>query len=242
MAADNDPSHLRVGCECGQWLPVEPTQAGSAVVCSSCRLRVEVPLLDEFREQPDLLSAPTLERRVRRLVARGELPPLGGCARCAAGAADVTPINVVCERYTSRSGGGERFILIPFFSLFVWAWWYEEEWVEIYGRDTDVPAPLCLCGPCREHFRGRSGRVYLAAAITGVVAGWLVGYASVAAGVGVGVAGVLGAVVWRRLSRRARRRELLGLLCRVPAYRQVLADYPDAVAVLPSESAIKPNE
>src|SRR5688500_9241120 len=106
MPPEDITGPLSVCCECGQWRPVEPRQADSAISCK-CGRRVVVPSLDEFRERPDLLSATTVERRVPRLIAAGELPPPGGCARCGAvSETAVTPIRLECERYTARAGGG----------------------------------------------------------------------------------------------------------------------------------------
>lgn len=226
---------LTVGCECGRWIGVVPGQAGNAVSCG-CGRRVVVPLLDEFRERPDLLSATTIERRIDRLLVAGELPPTGECARCGeVGAEDVVRIRLDCERYTARSGGGERFLVLPLVSLLVWVWWREEEWVEIRGRDTDVAAPLCLCTLCRRYFRGRPGWAYSGLAGLAVAAGFLAGLADVVCGIGVGMAGVFGVALWRGLGKRSRQREVKRLLSRVPAYRQVLARYPRAAAVLPPE-------
>lgn len=56
---------LRVCCECNEWVPVAEGDAGSAVKCV-CGRRVEVPLLEEFHERPDLISATTLEARILR--------------------------------------------------------------------------------------------------------------------------------------------------------------------------------
>jgi hypothetical protein len=223
---------LTVGCECGEWVGVEPYQAGTAVFCG-CRRRVVVPLLDEFRERPDLVSASTIERRVIRLVAEGELPLTGTCARCGAAEDGITRVILVCERYTARSGGGERFLIVPFITGVFWMSWREEEWTEIRGRDTDVIAPVCLCGLCLRHLRGRPGRAYLLPAAAAVGAGVLVGLANPVVGIVVGWAGLVGVALWRRASRRGRQRELKQVLGRVPAYRQVLTRYRHAVAVLP---------
>jgi hypothetical protein len=230
---------LRVCCECGRWLSVEPMQAGSALTCT-CGRRVVVPNLEEFQERSDLLSAMTIERRIPRLIAAGELPPSDGCARCGlARTADFTPIRLECERYTARSGGGQRLLIVPLFSALLWVWWREEEWVEIHGRDTDVFAPLCLCDQCRRHLRGRAGDIYWLTGALAIAVGMLVGIANIVAGIGVAAVGVLGVLLWRWIARRTRQRELKQLLRRVPVYRQVLADYPDTIVVVAPESAVR---
>ena len=51
---------LGVYCECGEYLPVEKEDAGRTLKCF-CSSRVVVPLREEFRHRPRLLSAPTLD-------------------------------------------------------------------------------------------------------------------------------------------------------------------------------------
>jgi hypothetical protein len=80
-----------VYCECGQCLPVVARDVGAAIHCP-CGRRVVVPLLEEFRDHPVLLSAPTVERRVRRLVAEGVLPSTDACLRC--GDAAAKPVGI----------------------------------------------------------------------------------------------------------------------------------------------------
>src|SRR5262249_47210618 len=139
------PMGLGVICECGQTLPIEERQAGTATQCD-CGRRVVIPLADEFREKPVVPSATTIERRVERLIAAGSLPLPGPCCACGQGGSEeVVPATIECERYTTRVSGGQRFLLLlPLlvFGVFAWVWWREEERLEIYGRDTDVPSPL----------------------------------------------------------------------------------------------------
>src|SRR5437660_1576113 len=99
---------LGVCCECGQCLPVEESDAGSSLTCS-CGRTVVVPLLEEFQVRPVLLSAASLQRRVQRLVAEGELPIVSACARCGdVRTAQVVRVDLVCEKFWTRSSGGPR--------------------------------------------------------------------------------------------------------------------------------------
>ena len=225
-----DPGTLRVCCECGQWLPVKAREAGGKVTCP-CGRPIVVPLLEEFRSSPNLLSAATIERRIRRLIAKRELPITGSCAKCGfATAVEAVPMNVECERYTARAYGGEGFLYIPFLPLL---WWREEERVEIHGRDTDVAAPVCLCVPCQESFHGWPRSSYLGFAACVFTLGVVVGFFSLAAGIAVEVAGLIGFVFWKRVAYRNRQRALKHLLYKVPVYGQLLSSYPDAVVVMP---------
>jgi hypothetical protein len=228
---------LGVYCECGRCLPVAEDDVGSSLTCP-CGRRVIVPLLDEFRDRPFLLSAASLERRVQRMIAEGELPSTDGCIRCGEGrAAQEVNVTLECERYTARAHGGQRFLIFP--SLWVgwlWvAWWREEEWVEIRGRDTDVPTPICLCAECRRQFRGPARPVSLLLAALLLAVSGLVGYFDVMAGVGLGAVGLVLLGWQRRRASNRRQRALKGLLRKVPVYRQVLENYPQAVVLVPQE-------
>jgi hypothetical protein len=223
---------LGVYCECGQCLPVTENDAGSALSCS-CGRRVVVPLLEEFHEQPFLLSAATVERRVHRLIAEGVLPSTHACLRCGNGAAQPVAIELLCERYTARVSGGQRFLIIPLLWVFVWATWREPERLEIRGRDTDVPTPVGLCVQCRQELRipATFWHVLLTALL--LAASGLVGYFKLMAGIGLAVVGLGPVVVTRRLVLRRWQSMLKGLLRKVPVYREVLKRYPRAVVVVP---------
>src|SRR5687767_5836821 len=97
---------LGVYCECGVCLPVAQDDAGSSRACA-CGRRVVVPLLDEFRDHPVLLSAATVERRVQRLIAAGVLPSTKYCLGCGSVAAQVVNAALECERSTERTEGGQ---------------------------------------------------------------------------------------------------------------------------------------
>src|SRR5262249_22005461 len=146
---------------------------------------VVVPLLEEFRDRPVLLSASTIERRVRRLITKGELPATDACIKCGhLRTAEVVNTALECERYRTRVyGGGVGFLflilILPLWLFVFWVlvfWRKEEQRVEHYGRDTDVPAPVCLCTECHRRL-GSTGRwKYVIAAGLFVAISVLVGY------------------------------------------------------------------
>jgi hypothetical protein len=217
-----------VYCECGSYLSVVGDDLGARIACS-CGRRVVVPLLEEFQAQPVLLSASSIERRVERLIAEGQLPVSDTCASCGDNSA-AREVKAVFEgeRYSSRSSGGHRFLVLPW--LFVW--WQEEERTEIFGRDTDVPVPLYLCSRCAGQLRPPSRWPYLTAALVTLVVATLVGFFHVVAGLSVAVVS-LALVYW--LSRQAswrQQRTLKELLRETPVYRQLLEKYPRGVVVL----------
>jgi hypothetical protein len=223
---------LGVYCECGRCVPVAEDDAGSSLTCP-CGRSVVVPLLDEFRDHPVFLSAATVERRVRRLIAEGLLPGTAVCLRCGDERAQVVNVDLACERCTARAHGGQRFLVIPFPLGFLWATWREDERLEIQGRDTDVPTPLALCAACRQQLGPHARSMYLLPAALLLVVGGALGHFSLAIGVSTAAVGLALLVLLRALAVTSWQRSLKGLLGKVPVYRQVLKWYPRAVVVLP---------
>jgi hypothetical protein len=235
MAGESQKSDLRVGCVCGEWLPVQSSDTGGAVKCS-CGRRVEVPLLEEFDGRPNLPSAPTVEDRIAMLIADGELPPLGGCARCGhSNSAEKVDLKLECERYTAYAHGGDRFIIIPFFLFTFWMWWSEEKRLEIVGRDTFIAAPICLCKGCQSLLRARDGWSYFGCAILAIALGGTIGYFDWVIGLVAAMTGLIAVAIWKRLVFTSRQKHLKTLLRKVPVYKQVLTSYPLALVIVPPQ-------
>jgi hypothetical protein len=232
---------LGVYCECGKTHPVADDDAGSTLVCS-CGRRVVVPLLEEFRERPLLLSAATVERRVQRLIAAGELPDTDACLRCGDGRVQVVNAELECERCKARRYGGRKFLIIPFLWGFYFRTWREEEGVEIQGRDTVVPAPVALCGACRDQLRAPRWSLYLLLAALLLAVSGVVGYFEIIWGVGTVAVGLALLALLRRFAWRGWQRALKAQLRKVPVYRQVLERYPWAVVVLPKAGSGGPAD
>lgn len=222
---------LAVYCECGECLPVEQHEVGTALTCT-CGRRVVVPLLEEFRKHPVLLSAASVERRVRRLVTEGVLPNTDACLACGKAPAFALDIEVQCERYTASSTGGQRFLFLPFFGGLVGLTWHEAEGVEIRGRDTDVPTPVGLCADCWRWCRPPASYWYLLLAALLLVVAGSVGYFHLLSGIGLAVGGLIVLLGARRLSMRIWQSTVKELLRTVPVYGQVLERYPQAVVVV----------
>jgi hypothetical protein len=223
---------LGVICECGQCVAVQEPHAGSSVACK-CGRPVVVPLLSEFEAQPVLLSAATIERRIRRMLAAKELPITDGCARCGdLATAQVVNAVVECERCRIRTTGGLKvlFIPIPGFHLI---WWREPERTEEFGHDTDVPAPISLCPECWRHLGEPRVRPY--ALIAAMLAATAVPFFYLNVGLGFLLLAIF-LVVPYSLHRRAKKRwkrALKELLRTVPVYGQLLDRYPYGVVRLP---------
>jgi hypothetical protein len=197
-----------------------------------------VPLAEEFQQRPDLLSATNLEDRIKRLVGVSELPVMGRCLRCGvANSSDVLSTRLDCERSTVHREGGLRFLYIPF--LF-WMLWEEEERVEVRGHDTNVPAPVCVCGPCQQSLRERKKSLYMWLPLLLIPLGSIAAFFHLFAGLSIIAAGVvIGFVwihIWQVMASRAHQNTLKNLLCQIPVYRQMLASYPHAFVVLPPDA------
>jgi hypothetical protein len=227
---------LGVYCECGKCLPVTESDAGRSLVCS-CGFTVLVPLIEEFRDQPVQLSAATVERRIRRLIAAGQLPAKDACIRCGeVEATSVVSVHLVCERAEERTRieSVRSNTVIPGLVRNVQV----EYRTEVYGSNTEVPVPICLCQVCRGQLFASSRAGFLIPAVVLLAAGMLLGYFSILLGV-VGVVAAL-AVSYGLMKRTLQRRQraIKDVLRKVPVYSQILKRYPyAAVIVLEDDSA-----
>jgi hypothetical protein len=229
---------LGVYCECGKCLPITEEKAGSAVTCP-CGRRVVVPLLEEFHNRPLLLSAASVERRIRRLIAEGVLPDTATCLQCSGAETRVVNLELECERSTVHASGGQRFLIIPLIWGFVWTTWREPERLEIRGRDTEVATPVSLCAACRLQLRAPEGSGYLPLAVLLLAASAVLAYFAIFAGVGLAVVGLAFLLLKRRLALRRWQSGLKELLGKVPVYRQALKRYPWAVVIVPEAESDK---
>jgi hypothetical protein len=230
------PEPLGVICECGAQLPVEEDAAGSTLNCS-CGRRVIVPLLAELKARRVALSAATIERRIQRMVVAGDLPDTDQCMGCNDGnAAEIVPVVVECERAKVRTSGGFRFLILPF----VRVWYYEEQRVEILGRDTAVASPLCLCARCQGEKLQLRGWIYALIALAlavccGLLIFWNYFVAMVLLPFALAVPYVLYRFAWNR-----RQRSFKTWLRKVPVYGQLLNRYPWSVVLIQESPKYSP--
>ena len=233
MAQKNVTEPLRISCECGKWVAVNPEDAGSAVKCV-CGRRVEVPLLDEFEGRSELISATTLEARILRLVRVGELPMRDGCVVCeTVSDLEIIPTILECETSSVHYRDSVSVIWVPgIFSI----WTYKEEKPEVFGNDTSVPAPVCLCKQCQTCLHSKKTAYFLWPVLIGVLFGGMAAYFHIVAGVAMMIVTVLiGTILFRYWSIKSRQKLLKNILSRVPVYRQMLDSYPYAVVIIPAE-------
>jgi hypothetical protein len=231
---------LGVICECDTFLRVTEQDFGRTITCS-CGARVVVPLREEFRNRDELLSSSTVERRVHRLIRAGELPDTDACLKCGTTQTQEVKVKIECERYTTRTSGGQRFLFIPLPWGFLGSTWHEEERVEFRGRDVDVPAPVALCTACHRQLQAPAVWRYVLYAVLLLAVGGGAAYLAVllaapaaVAVVVVAAAGVLALLaVKRRDELRKWQVDLKYLIGKVPAYSQVLSKYWQAVVVVP---------
>jgi hypothetical protein len=228
--------NLAVCCECGRSVPVAASDAASSVSCS-CGRRVVVPTLAEFRDRPVLLSAATIERRVQRMIAEGELPVRGGCGQCGEPKmVELVNATLMCERYSTHVYGGFRFLILPYFLV----WWTEESGVEIRGRDTDVPAPFHACPECRRQLSSPKGWVTIVVVASIIAIGSMLSFLDPLIGISALVLALATIYLSRIVAQKRRQRVLKELLRKVPLYRQVLDRYPRALVIMPEASPVGP--
>jgi hypothetical protein len=221
---------------------VTETDAGSKLLCP-CGFTVIVPLLEEFENRPVLLSAATVPRRIRRLIAEGELPGTTGCLQCHdTKTRGIINVAVECEKMRTRVSGGDRFYLFPVIIGWLWIYREEEQWVELIGQDTTWSLPICLCPDCYRQLGPLRNRLYLLGAALLVAFSVPLIYLHVVLGVTLGLVSLL-VLFWLR-SRAAKRQQnrLKNLLQRVPVYGQLLKQYPHAVLVLPEHGSDLQND
>lgn len=217
-----------VCCECGQCLPATEKDASTTLTCS-CGRRVVVPAEEELQPGRVFLSAATLERRIQRLIAAGELPSSTACIGCGEEKmTDVVSVDLVCERYRARTSGGFRFLVFPWFVV----WWNEPRRQEIHGRDTDIRVPVCLCPECSQRLRGPRRWAYLALAFVAVDVILPLIYYNPLIGVSTLAVVLASFFLHRRWALERRQKVFKGFLRKAPLYRQLLDRYPHASAEL----------
>jgi hypothetical protein len=228
-----------VVCECYQLVPVSE-DAGPSVKCS-CGRYVIVPPTAEFADSPVLISGCTLENRVRRLLALGQLPPSRECAWCGAPEAQPFDIRLVCEESEARATGGEHIVWIP---GLLWVYSREGEGVAFYGCDNTVPVPLCACQNCAEKLRAPKDLVlprFPLALFTTVAAAVIAVFAPIVALLAALLVFLtVFVMIPRRYSLVLRRWDegVKERLNRVSIYAQLLTEYPFAVVMVVHAPAV----
>ena len=220
-----------VYCVCGTFNPVTEMESGDFLTCP-CGSRVVIPLPEEFDARAALLSAPTIERRVRRLLAEGVLPTTDACLRCRDPRPQTVKFFLACEHQTARAYGGQQARLIWLPGVIIITRWWEPEGEEIQGRDTNVDTPVALCAMCRHRLRAPSGSWTCFSMLLLLTASVALGYFNVWAGMGLAVIGLVLPIIMRRLSLKRWQAELKRVIGTVPVYRQILERYPWAFVVL----------
>jgi hypothetical protein len=227
-------SQRTIECECRKALPV-PEDTSAPLRCSCGRPAI-IPPPEEFESRRVVVSAPTLERRIRRLVAAELLPPHRECAWCGSVHAGLLDVHLVCEPDRDLVTGGSRF---PLASRRSWAYWWEVERIDRYGGENTVPVPLAACEWCARGQRMPKRSMVAWALGSIAVAILAVGIGSLFSGVGLLLwramfVGLWAGAAWRNSSYAARwQRDFKDKLRQVPVYSQLLQEYPHAAVMLP---------
>ncbi len=163
------------------------------------------------------------------------LPIRGPCACCGSETnVEVVDAIIDCERRSIRYRESVSVIWIPgFFTM----WTVQPEKPEVFGNDTSVPAPICMCKACQTQVRRTRIGPFVGPPILALVLGALAALLHIAVGIVVTVLMLLlGYFLSRWWVVRTRQRELKNVLGGVPVYRQMLAAYPYGVVILPEQS------
>jgi hypothetical protein len=144
-------------CSCNREIQVSAAQAGTAIDCD-CGQRVPVPPLSVLRQQLGQRAYDVgIADRIRAKVAAGELPVLGHCAVCGFAAQDRLELDVVCERPALKHAVSWYGVVLGAIFLSVTGVLHllhaQDEMSEASGRETVVPAPLCVDPRCGARLR-----------------------------------------------------------------------------------------
>jgi hypothetical protein len=144
----------RVACECGDYVTVPETDAGTAVPCR-CGRRLAIPSLRELRRLADLPEpAVSPEMAVEHLLLAGKLPDGDRCVLCSVRTDSSVCCTVECERAYIRSGRPPPWVTLVGFAfgwlglLFILAKESGGQDREV-GKDRIFSLPLRVCDRCR---------------------------------------------------------------------------------------------
>jgi hypothetical protein len=222
---------FRINCECGKRIFVTTGSAGGTVRCE-CGRTVTVPLLSELRRQNGLPAYQVNPARViEQMLAAGELPRVGPCARCGNPTDEV--LDAVAECETSWAGqsvhpGDAEVGIVDIVVVGVPVVLVEVEEGEAKGGDLTVPVPVRMCRGCqRRLLQAWLVPAFRSAEVAAFAAGWVLLFTwSPWAALLLLVAGAL----WlaERTARRRRQVAIKTVLSDVPVYADLFDRYPDA--------------
>jgi hypothetical protein len=164
------------------------------------------------------------------MIEAGELPP-PACVGCGDVGEETVPASAECERAWESGGGRGWWVAFFLFGLLGALLLRARGEGRTYGRNLYVPVTFRLCGRCRCPSPRTGLFLFLRVLKFGLlVVGAALTFAEPVLGAPLVVAGVL---LWwvETATRRGRQAAIKRLLRRVPVYRQLLGDYPDAIIV-----------
>jgi hypothetical protein len=223
---------FHLSCACGKSIEVSGSAAGSSVVCP-CDRAVAVPSLSELRRQSGLpafkASAALI---IEEMKAARELPA-PACVECCQHTEDKAVAVADCERAWGRGedGGwmwGIAAVAVFFVGLWALLLYYLSRDRKEFGDTVIVQMPIRICHGCRGCLkRNLLIPILLVFRYAGLATGIVLLFFFPAVSLLV-FAAVIGLFVVERALRRQYQKALKWRLERIPIYRRLLADYPNA--------------
>ena len=145
-----------VDCECGDYVSVEETAAGTTELCR-CGRTVVIPSLRELRRSAGQAEPISPELAVESLLLAGELPEERHCVLCGEATDSSVTCKIQCERALVQSGRPPFWAYLLAMLTLGWIWLAvvkstqgeDKEW----GKDRIFPLPLRVCLSCRQRLK-----------------------------------------------------------------------------------------
>jgi len=145
-----------VDCECGDYVSVEETAAGTTALCR-CGRTVVIPSLRELRRSAGQAEPVSPDLVVESLLLAGELPEEKHCVLCGEATDASVCCKIECERASVKSGRPSSWVYPFVYFTFGWlamvfAKSTEGEDKEV-GKDRIFPLPLRVCLSCQQRLK-----------------------------------------------------------------------------------------
>jgi hypothetical protein len=144
----------QVDCECGDYVTVEETDAGTTAQCR-CGRAIQVPSLSELRRSAGVAeSGISPELVVESLLLAGELPEEDYCVLCGVPTEHCIICSTECARAHVESGEHPWWVHAFAFLTFGWLGallaQFTQRDAKQSGRDIIFSLPLRICDFCRQ--------------------------------------------------------------------------------------------
>jgi hypothetical protein len=145
-----------VDCECGSYVSVEETDAGTTTLCT-CGRTVVIPSLRELRRSAGQTAPVSPELTIESLLLAGELPEETNCVLCGERTDSSVCCKIQCEQALVRSGRPSLWayllagLTLGWLGLAILKATQQED--KEWGKDRLFPLPLRICVSCRQRLK-----------------------------------------------------------------------------------------